>query len=252
MKIALQLYSVIEKCMTPADLKKTLTEIGAMGYDGVEFMTYGAYGTVNGDVIQGWLEQAGLKPVNVHITFEHWFSDISAQLKYAKEIGVPSVTFPWIPFEARSPALYREIIRRIPEWIALCKDFGLNFCYHNHNFEFDSVDGQVLLYAIAAADAEAGMELDTFWCHFAGFDPVAVMRELGSKLKFVHIKDYNELADFGKMRFTAIGAGIMNNQAVVDQMKVMGIDWVIVEQDNSDIDTLESARISVSGVKKLL
>ena len=54
------------------------------------------------------------------------------------------------------------------------------------------------------------------------------------------------------MKFTAIGTGIMDNAAVVDKAATMGQEWIIVEQDNSPIDTLDSARLSIQGIRRLL
>lgn len=254
MKIGIQLYSCPDKVEDEAAMERTLAALAEMGYDGVEFFTYGAYGMMDPRRLRARLAECGLEGINVHlhIPLEQWFGDMRGVLDYAKEVGLPAVTLPYLHEERRSPELFARILGEIPRWIAQCGEYGLEFCYHNHDFEFRPYGKGTLLEAVAGASPEMKIELDTFWARFAGHDPCRVMEELGGKLRLVHIKDYRELAPFYEMKFTAIGTGVMDNAAVADKAAAMGQEWLIVEQDNSPIDTLESARLSIEGVHRLL
>ena len=50
--------------------------------------------------------------------------------------------------------------------------------------------------------------------------------------------------------FAAIGTGEMDNERIFGKAKELGLNWVIVEQDNSQIDVLESARQSLKSLKE--
>jgi sugar phosphate isomerase/epimerase len=45
--------------------------------------------------------------------------------------------------------------------------------------------------------------------------------------------------------FCALGEGNMVNDGLLKAAPECGVEWIVVEQDNSRIDVMESARISV-------
>ena len=54
------------------------------------------------------------------------------------------------------------------------------------------------------------------------------------------------------MEFTAIGTGKLDNTQVILKASEMNKDWLIVELDNSPLHPLESARISIEAIRKVL
>ena len=139
MKIGIQLYSCMDKIGTAEDLCKTLKALGQMGYQGVEFVSVGGYGSMNPAELKQIAADCGLEVVNVHlhIPFEKWSGDdLEDVLTYARDVGLKVVTLPYLPEELRTPEVLETIIRKTPDWIKLCRSYGLEFCYHNHDFEF--------------------------------------------------------------------------------------------------------------------
>ena len=257
MKIALQLYSCRDKIILYEDPRKALKQISEMGYDGVEFFNVDGqtpYGTLEPQVIREALEESGLEGLNVHLhlPLEKWFGNLEREFSYAREVGLRAVSFPYLAPELRSTDLYRRLIDQFPEIVRQCREYGLEFVYHNHDFEMDPGMGSPMLLEALTRPDGVRLELDTFWAFFKGKDPCALMEQMGEKLKYIHIKDYHKLSDFYSMRFTAIGTGRMDNQAILNQAVKMQLPWVIVEQDNSEMDTLESARLSAENLRKMM
>lgn len=257
MKIALQLYSCRDKIKLQEDPGKVLKQIADMGYAGVEFFNVEGqtpYGTLEPQILREALEGSGLEGLNVHLhlPWEKWFGDLGQELSYAKEVGLPAVSLSYIPPEMRSEDFYRRLIDQFPEIVRQCREYGLKFVYHNHDFEMDAGMGSPLLLEALTKPEGVHLELDTFWAFFKGKDPCALMEQLGEKLKYIHIKDYNALSDFFSMRFTEIGTGKMDNQSILNQAAKMQLPWVIVEQDNSAMGTLESARLSAENLRKMM
>lgn len=257
MKIALQLYSCRDKITLQEDPRKVLKQISEMGYDGVELFNVDGltpYGNLEPQVLREALEDSGLEGLNVHLhlPWEKWFGDLEQELSYAKEVGLPAVSLSYIPPEIRSEDFYRRLIGQFPEIVRQCREYGLEFVYHNHDFEMDAGMGEPMLLDALTKPEGVQLELDTFWAFFKGKNPCALMEQMGEKLKYIHIKDYHKLSDFFSMRFTEIGTGRMDNQAILNQAVKMQLPWVIVEQDNSEMDTLESARLSVENLKKMM
>lgn len=255
MKIGIQLYSCRDKIMDKEGMCTTLKALADMGYEGVEFVSSGAYGVMEAEELRKQLAVCGLEAIGVHmhLPLEKWFADdLEDVLRYARQAGLHTFTMPWLEEEDRTPENIAKILRKIPDWVRLCREYGLEFLWHNHDFEMAPYGEGTLLEAIADAAPDMKIELDTFWAHFTGKDPCEMMERLGDKLALVHVKDYYKPAPFHEMRFGAVGTGIMDNASVIRKAAEMNQGWIIVEQDNSFVDTLESAGSSIAGVRRLM
>jgi sugar phosphate isomerase/epimerase len=68
---------------------------------------------------------------------------------------------------------------------------GLKFGYHNHQWEFaNKVDGRpVYEFFLERLNDDVVLEIDTFWSTVGGMDTPALLRSLGDRVQFLHIKD---------------------------------------------------------------
>jgi sugar phosphate isomerase/epimerase len=143
--IGLELYTVgveLDK-----DYDGTLRQIAAIGYKEVE--TGVSPKRKSADVKKS-LQDAGLQCKSLHMGF----GGMEEAIPYAKEIGakyvISSVTLPKLPeqgkfdmkgFMAQIAALtlddFKKIAVRCNELGEQAKKAGLQFGYHNHNFEFN-------------------------------------------------------------------------------------------------------------------
>lgn len=255
MKMGYQLYSAQSLCKTKEGLIDTIKKIAAMGYDGVEFCSYQG---IAADEMRELLAGCNLEACNSHVQLERWEADAEGEFIYAKEAGIPCLTIPWLAPGLRTGEGYQKIKDMIPDLIALGRKYGVRLLYHNHDFEFkeDAGGNGYVLDSILSADDSVGLELDTFWAYFAGVDPVDYMEGKKSRLEMIHVKDYESLggtvSDDGEEvpTFCAIGTGNMNNLRILSCAKALGLSWVVVEQDNSKIDVLESAELSIRGLRQ--
>ena len=140
-----------------------------------------------------------------------------------------------------------------------CKDAGLQFCYHHHSFEFvkygDQRGWDVLLDRL---DKDlVGFELDVFWLSASGLDPAATIRELGPRVKLVHLKDRAaggvEL-DESKVpaaAFKEVGSGTLDFPAILKAAKAAGVAHYFVEQDQVPGDPIASIAQSAKYLRSL-
>lgn len=253
MKFGYQLFSALALCQDRAGMIATMEQIAAMGYDGVEFFSYAG---IPASEMKELLARLHLQGFNSHVQIERWEKDAEGEIRYAAEAGIPCVTIPWMPPEMRSDEGYAKIKRMIPDLVRLCRQYGVQLIYHNHDFEFaKTAGGTLVLDDILSADRAVGLELDTFWAHYAGVDPVGYMDSRKGRIKLIHIKDYQKL-DGGPVNggvemptFCAIGTGKMENAPIIEWAVANAVEWVCVEQDNSQIPELEAARISIETLK---
>ncbi|WP_010263578.1 sugar phosphate isomerase/epimerase family protein [Treponema primitia] len=246
MKKGYQLYSAREVSKTRDGFISTLEKVASYGYDGVEFFDYA---DIPAAEIKKILSANHLDAINSHVSLDRWRNNLEQEIGYATEAGIPALTIPYILPEQRTEKNYRDLFRELPAYVGAAKKAGLKVCYHNHDFEYQTLDGQPILDAILSADNGLQLELDTFWTWFAGADPEAYLRKYAGRTPLIHIKDYLDRTKTPPV-FCAIGEGKMENGNIVKTANSIGVEWIIVEQDNSLIDPLESARISIENIKK--
>jgi sugar phosphate isomerase/epimerase len=121
----------------------------------------------------------------------------------------------------------------------IMKDVGIQFGYHNHNFEFVDIDGLVPYYDIFMPEMDADlitMEIDLFWVSKAGQDPVEMFNTYPGRFKLFHLKDMKTqeapFFDVIKDDITAVGAGVIDFKRIMAAKDVAGMEHLFVEDDN--------------------
>ena len=121
------------------------------------------------------------------------------------------------------------------------KENGIQFGYHNHNFEFGTVEGKVPYYDIFMAELDkelVTMELDIFWCTKAGQDPVEIINKYPGRFQLFHMKDmFTNEAPFyttvGVTDFAPVGSGVIDFKRILAVKETAGMKYMIVEQDST-------------------
>jgi len=263
--IAVQVYSVRDNAA--ADLYGTLKQIKEMGYDGVEFA--GLYGNKPAD-IKAWCDELGLVPISAHVPFVDMLKDPIGVLTSYTEIGCKFVAVPYlIPEHRPEHPNFPYVVEFIHSLCKAAKKLGLQMLYHNHDFEFITVDGKYaldVLYDTIPADL-LQTELDTCWVNVGGEDPAAYVRKYTGRAPVVHLKDFNgersddmyELIGIekkapkrpGGFEFRPVGSGLQDFPAILAAAKEAGAEWVVVEQDQATmgLTPMESIKKSIDYLK---
>ena len=236
-QVALELYTVRDE--TKRDFEGTLRRVAQIGYAGVEFA---GYGNLSEQAMIALLAETGLKAAGTHVGLD-WLSGerLGASISYCLAIGCPVMVLPWLAQERRTLDGIRALGPQLNVIGQRCRDEGITFGYHNHDFEFTSVEGRALLeHLLEVTDpALVKIELDVYWAAFAGHDPVALLNRLGERVALIHFKDM--AAD---RSMTEVGKGVLDMQSITAFAQQHGI-WAVVEHDQPTLPSLESARVSL-------
>lgn len=243
--IALQMYTLRE--LAEEDFVGTLRSVAQIGYAGVEFVGYGGLSAAE---IKALLEELGLRPAGSHVSLELLENELDSVIEYSLEIGNPYVVCPSLPPDRRrdGPSL-RAVAQSLNHIGAACKEQGLRFCYHNHAFEFQTLDGKCIFDILFEnTDPElVGAEVDTYWVQFAGLDPAELIQRYSDRVRLVHLKDM----DPQDRSFAEVGEGILDWRAIFSASEAAGAEWYIVEQDRCKRPPLESVRLSLENLRAM-
>ncbi len=265
--IALQLYSVRDDMA--ADFEGTLKKVKELGFDGVEFA--GLFGH-SAEEIKAMCDEIGLTPISAHIPFGEMLANPAVIEIYAK-IGCKFVVMPYLE-EAYRPGneKYGELVSLLTYIGEKANELGLKFAYHNHDFEFEKVDGEYMLDILYREIPAALLQpqLDTCWVNVGGENPAEYIRKYSGRMGILHLKDFvggksenmyaligideNEKKDTaGKFEFRPLGKGVQDFPAILVAAQDAGVEWVVIEQDEPSMNKtpLECAEISINYLKSL-
>ena len=261
--IALQLYSV--RTDMEVDFKGTLKKIKALGYDGVEFA--GLFGH-SAEEVKKMCGETGLTPISAHVPYAELLKG-DETFKIYSDIGCKYIVIPWINAEylagGEKNAEFYENVKKFGE---LANKYGMKLCYHNHDFEFEKVDGEYkldLLYK-AVSPGLLSTQLDTCWVNVGGENPADYIRKYAGRCPVVHLKDFykegkaegmyeligveKKEESKGVFEFRPVGYGLQDIPSIVKASEESGAGYLVVEQDRSIGRTsLEAVELSIKYLK---
>ena len=226
-RIGVQLYTV--RSLLPDDFAGTLSAIAGIGFREVEFAGYFGHSAA---AVAEILDQNGLAAPAAHVPLEALENDLEGTLEFARAVGHRILVCPWLqPEDRTSIARYRELARFWNEVGAACREVGLRFGYHNHDFEFDTVDGEIPFdVLLAETDPElVEFELDLFWITKGGRDPLDYFERHPGRFTLCHVKD---MGSDGEM--VSVGAGEIDFASIFAHAQTAGLEHYFVEHDNPE------------------
>lgn len=242
-RIGIQLYTVRrEFSRNPED---TLARIAEIGFKEVEFAGYPA-GTAPS--LRASLDRLGLVAPSGHVSPDAVWQQT---LDEAATLGHRYVVVAWIPEERRrTPDDWKRTAASFNLIGEIARKAGIQFCYHNHDFEFAKV-GHRIGYDVLLTETDRSLvrfEMDLYWITKAGQDPLAYFAKWPGRFPLVHVKDMDATP---RKFFTEVGRGTIDFRRIFAKAGQAGIRHWYYEQDATPGAPLESARISYEYLKNL-
>jgi sugar phosphate isomerase/epimerase len=244
--IALQLYTVRQQ--TAHDMIGTLQQLARMGYRAVELA---GYGNATPAAIRATLNTLGMRAISAHISFDRFAAERDQVLEELRLLGCEYVVIPWLAPERRQPSALPDVTARFNEWGQACRDAGVRFGYHNHDFEFEPIAPNLTLFDALARDTDPALvhlEIDVYWAVVAGVDPVALVRQHAGRVPLLHCKDR---APGEERRDAPVGEGTLDWPRILAAAREAGTKWLIVEQDDPR-DPLADVERSLRNLERMV
>jgi sugar phosphate isomerase/epimerase len=248
--IALQLYTVRQQMAE--DPGAALAEVAAAGYEAVELVEHSRVGV---ETLRPALTAAGLHVVGSHVPHEELQERLDAVLE---EIAVLGGEYLVVQQARQEDWADAESVRRLAErlngWAQRTHAAGLRFAYHGYHpveLEFAAL-AQGTMYDLMVAETDpqlVEMQVDTYWVHQVGRDPVATLRAYAQRSSTLHLKD---VAPGVPVHDTPVGDGIIDWPSVLRTAVTQGVRWLIVEQEDDPEHALRDSRRSLEQVRALL
>jgi sugar phosphate isomerase/epimerase len=257
--VGLQLYTL--RSELEKDLNGTLKKVSELGYNCLEAAGYkeGKFYGLKGKEFKALVNSMGMVLPSSHLVAEKTTPDtpldiltnMQAAVDDAAELGVKYLVYAYLrPDERKNLDDYKRYAEQFNKAGEICKKAGIQFSYHNHDFEFLKLDGQMPYdLLLKETDPElVKMELDLYWITKAGYDPLQYFKNHPGRFKLWHVKDMENTAE---KSFTEVGNGTINFQPIFNAAKQSGMEYFFVEQDKCKGSPLDSIKTSYMNLKKI-
>lgn len=242
-RIGIQLYTV--RNQMAEDVPGTLQTIADIGYNEVEFAGYFDHTPAE---IASFLRTSGLKSPSSHVSLADIRDMPERIIEAAQAIGNRYLVLAWLaPEDRQTLDAYRGHIELVAGFGDQCRAAGLQFAWHNHDFEFIELDGERPIdMVLAQTDPDlVQVELDLYWITKAGVDPYTYFERHPGRFPLCHVKDMatdSSMAD--------VGDGTIDFAEIFAASDLAGLQHYYVERDDSQ-NPLETAARSYAAVASL-
>lgn len=267
--VALQLFSIRD--MLVSDFDSALAAVASAGYDGVEFA--GLYGHSTEEVL-AMLEKHKLRAASAHVSIDEMLADPDGVMSCYAALGCRYIAVPFL--EEHNIRIggkgYEITLGCLAALAQTAKAHGLTLMYHNHDFEFATVNGEYVLDMLYSAVPALAVELDTCWAAVAGVDPAEYIRKYAARCPVIHLKDFELCGkkpqnifgimgrggdaedENGRFGFRPCGHGMLNIPAILAAADASAAEWLVVEQDAPSLgkSAIECARMSAEYLKSVI
>ncbi len=267
----IQLYTVgSDLTKDPAGTLKKLRQIGFVEVETSPMMTQTPV------EFHALAREAGLRVPSAHLMFG--FEETEKVLEDGKTLGVQYVVSTILPprtvaggMQNVLPMLntltaedFRRVAARANEMGQKAKAAGLQYAYHNHNFEFRDLGGGETGYAILLRETDPAVvkfEADTGWMRVGGADPVKLLEEHPKRFAMLHVKDFKgvtkpvtTLMSPDAPKPTELGRGDIDVKAIVAAGRKAGVRHIFVEQEPpfTEMPAMEAAAVDYAALRPLL
>lgn len=277
--IGIQLYAVSKPLHD--DPAGTLKELYSVGYREVE--SAGPQTGMSTEAFRKLIDDAGLKCPSAHLQLTE--GDLGPQFDQAHALGahyaVSSVLRAFSPefMKAAKAAMdsggkmpmpkmtpmnlddFKRTAERMNVVGKAAKAAGLQYAYHNHNFEFVKMPDGGPGYDVLLKETDPELvkfEVDCGWMVVAGGNPPAYFAKYPGRFRMLHIKDFKpvaapttDLMGKGRPLGTDLGTGFIDYGPIFAAAKSADIEHIFVEQEAPfAVSQMASAKVDFAYLQK--
>ena len=248
MKLGITLYNFHSIIDTFEDLDNVLGKLSAMG---VSVVQVSGIGKLDNYKVAEYCKKHNMEVCLTHMPLDRVLGDTDALIEEHKALGCNTIGLGWSPEEYRSVEGMKKYIADFTPVARKIKEAGMQYAYHNHSFELERYDGRTQL-DIMIEDTDPDLFnfiLDTHWLQTGGVYPPDYIRKVKGRMKVCHFKDYKIVN--GERMYAEVGTGNLDLDECYRACVESGVEYIIIEQDSTDMDLFESAEISFRNLNEI-
>ena len=245
----LQLYTLRDDF--PKNPKAVLKQVAEFGYKQIESFEgpKGMFWGMTNKEFHSYLDEIGMKIVASHCDIT---KDFDRKVEEAAAIEMKYLICPWV-----GPQKKIDNFKKIADDFNVkgeqCRKNGIRFAYHNHNYSFELLEGQ-LPQNVLMDNTDPNLvdfEMDIYWVATAKSDPEVWLKKYKNRFRLCHIKDRKKNSH-ERDASCDLGTGSIDFSKILKTASQNGMKYFIVEQEKYEGTTpLQSVQTGASFLKNL-
>ncbi len=223
----IQLWTVKEDLAT--DTKATLKKLAGYGFNQIESFegAQGIFWGMKNTEFKKYMDDLNLRIISAHCNNTVDFERKAAE---AAEIGMKYLICPWKGAQ-KSIDDFKKFADEFNKSGEICKKNGIKFAYHNHDYSFKAIDGQIpQTVMMEGTDASlVDFEMDIYWVVAAKENPIDWFKKYPGRFTICHVKDQTMGAT--GIESCVLGKGTIDFSNILHEAKKYGMKHHIVEQE---------------------
>lgn len=239
--VGIQLYSVRDSMGN--DFEGTLRKISELGYSSVEFAGFYDH---SAEQVNEILDKYNLKLSGTHSSFDDLVNNYDATVSFHKAIGNKYYIIPsYDLFSQEKLDRFVELVNPMCKKLA---DDGITLAFHNHHREFSVLENGEMVYEQLIYRTNLKFEVDVCWALVGMKNPIGLLKRLGDRVIFTHIKDVKN--NNGTWDGKPLGLGSVPIPEIAEYVKSRNIPMV-VESETCNPTGLSEAEICINYLRSL-
>jgi sugar phosphate isomerase/epimerase len=219
------------------DFPGTLKELAAIGYKSIEMCSpagyakagYGPLAGLKGSEIKQTIQSAGLRCESSHFNFRELKENLDERIGWAKEVGLKQMicsTFGIKPGATLGD--WTKAADELNQIAGKVQKAGMQCGFHNHNFEFEKVDG-VLIYDHLMSNLDAKLVKMQFQVSVIsqGYEAATYFKKYPGRFISIHLQDWSP----AEKKQVAVSKGSVDWPGLFRAAKTGGVKNYFVELD---------------------
>ncbi len=226
----IQLYTLRDDM--PKDPKGVLQQLASFGYKQIESYegSQGMFWGMSNIEFKKYMDDLGMKIVASHSDMN---KDFEKKAEAAAAIGMKYLICPWLGPQKKIDD-FKKFADTFNEKGEICKKQGIRFAYHNHDYSFKELEGQ-LPQDVMMNNTDPSLvdfEMDIYWVVAGKQDPEAWLKKYKNRFTLCHVKDRSRTpVENNGLNSVVLGTGTINWPTILKTAKENGMKYFIVEQE---------------------
>ena len=225
--------------MLAKDFAGTLKMMVDMGYQSMELCSppgYTQYGfgfldNIKAPELKKMINDTGISCVSCHYGFNELKENGQARMDFANELGLTQMVAASMGL-AENPTLddWKKRAYELNAIGELAKKNGITLAFHNHNTEFETLEGELIYDAILQQmDPELVKLQFQVWVIIAGYKAADYFKKYPGRFVSAHLYDWSGVGE----EMVPVGKGKVDYKELFETAKSSGVQNTFVEMDFS-------------------
>lgn len=251
--VGLKMYSVRDE--QTKDLLGTVRTVAQMGYEVLEFFApYLNWTVAQAKDVRSLMNDLGVRCNSTHNNGPSFTADgIQKAIELNGILGSRYIVMASAPGRPNTADPWKKLADQLAQVSEQLKPLGMRTGYHNHQTEFQPVEGRRPMDILAAnTPKEVMLQFDVGTCVEVGQDPVAWIEANPGRINSLHCKDWAPGPPQEKGYRVLFGEGSVPWTKIFEAAERSGgVEYYLIEQEGSRFSEFETAERCLENWKKL-